>query len=186
MDFSLAFLHGAAPLGAARFAGSRPPNVCAGLLAVALTVGLYAGLCGAAPASGPASASGPALAFLLSLRQGSHFPAGMQLAFAPARAASWTVGLEFAGGHEGLQGLWGRRVWRLNPDALAVLGVQAGVNLRRDAVLELPRGTWVGFYFGERWVLSPVLLEFGTALRIPTAQPRQVAWETTASVGFGW
>ena len=146
----------------------------------ALTVGLWA------PAGAAAPAPGRSVALLLSLRQGSPFPAGIQLAFAPQAGPSWTVGLDFAGGRAGLQSLWGRRVWKLNPDALAVLGVQAGVDLQEDPVMTLPQGAWLGFYIGERWEVSSLWLEFGTALRIPVQQPHQVGWETTASVGLRW
>lgn len=155
------------------------------LVGLAGLVGLVAGSGAAAGAAAPASGRVPATAVLLSLQPGSRFPADLQLTLAPAAASSWTVGLDFARDRRGLQSVWGRRVWRLNPDVLALVGVQAGFNLQ-DEPQQLPRGAWVGFYLGERWVLSPLVLELGTAVRFATGEPYRVAWKTSASVGLGW
>ena len=152
-------------------------------MVAALALGPAAGW-GPAPqarAAGPA----PARAVLATWRHGTPLP-GLQLSFEPAAARSWSLGVDFAGDPGRLQAVWGRHLWRLSPDALALVGLQAGVYLLPHGALGLPPGAWLGLYAGERWWWASAVLELGTSFVLPAQRPGQVGWETTASVGFGW
>lgn len=154
-------------------------RVVALLLAAAwlfITVGPVA----AAP-EGPTSR-----AALVSLRPGYGAPGGLQLRWAAASSSWWSVGLDFNAPVSGLESTWLRRQWRLVPDVLAQVGLEAGWALEPGLGSSGSPGPWLGFYVGQQWQAGAVLAEVGTSLRLVTRGPHRALWETAALLGLTW
>ena len=138
-------------------------------------------------ATAPAKAASPPQprsAVVVALRSAWAAPAGAALLVNPLGPRSWAAGVDVAPDGQDILAVWLRRLWRLEPDTQAQVGVQAGFHWNDAA--GFARGPWLGLYLGQRVAWGSWLVELGTELRVGVGTAASFRWESGLWTGFGW
>lgn len=152
--------------------------VAAGLVGVLAVAGVVAL---AAPAEARAAGG-----WLVTLRPAAAFPGGVTLMWQGAGGRWWGAGVEFDERGARLRDVWAGPQWALGPDTLSRFSVRAGYDLGSSEGPGGSSGLWVGVWAGQQWVRRPLMVQFGTEVRVSTGAWQSPQWITSAAVGLAW